>query len=178
MKMYLFLIFLFSIFISGCARHNYINFSSSEAFFSSLSEKRTIHKEKLSNTSKLNYLEKNKIVNTKKNKINRSNSQIVKKHVPLTLSSYEKQLKQKIGFDEFAILKIFNNPSLKIKHGKIKNLQFHLNSCHLDLFFLNDGKTYKFKHFDIRPSSIISNLNKKKCVEELNNKFILIRDPK
>ena len=96
----------------------------------------------------------------------------------LTLSFYEKQLKKRIGFDEFTILNIFNNPSLEITHGKTKNFQFHLNSCHLDLFFLNDGITYKFKHFDIRPSSILSNLNKKKCVEELNNKFILIRDPK
>ena len=95
----------------------------------------------------------------------------------LTLLSYKKQLKQKIDFDELTILKIFNNPSLKIKHGKIKNFQFHLKSCHLDLFFLNDRGSYKFKHFDIRPSSILSNLNETKCVEELNNKFILIRDP-
>ena len=98
--------------------------------------------------------------------------------MPLTLSSYENQLKQKIGFNEFVILKIFNNPSLEIKHGKIKNFQFHLGSCHLDLFFLKIKETYKFRHFDIRPSSILSNLNKKNCVEELNNKFTLIRDPK
>ena len=178
MKMYLYLILFLSIFMSGCARHNRIDFSSSEAFFSSLNEKEIIRKENISNSPKLNNLEKRKIDNTKINKINNTNKQIVKKPLPLTLSSYKEKLKQKFGFDEFAILKIFNNPSLEIKHGKIKNFQFHLNSCHLDLFFLNDGKTYKFKHFDIRPSSIISNLNKKKCVEELNNKFILIRDPK
>ena len=103
---------------------------------------------------------------------------MIKKPFSLTLSSYEKQLKRKISLDEFTILKIFKYPDLKIKHGKIKNLQFHLKSCHLDLFFLNDGKTYKFRHFDIRPSAILSNLNKKKCVEELNNKFTLIHDPK
>ena len=61
---------------------------------------------------------------------------------------------------------------------KIKNFQFHLKSCHLDLFFLDNDKTYIFKHFDIRPSTIVSKLDKKKCVEELNNKFTLIRDPK
>ena len=96
----------------------------------------------------------------------------------LNLSSYEKLLEQKIGFEEYNILKIFNNASLIIKHGKIKNFQFHLKSCHLDLFFLDKDKTYIFKHFDIRPSTILSKLDKKKCVEELNNKFTLIRDPK
>ncbi len=178
MNKYLFLIFLFSIFISGCARHNRIDFSSSEAFFSSLNEKKIIDKENISSSSKLGDLEKSRIENTKKNKVNNTKKQISKKPLLLTLSFYEKQLKQKIGFDEFLILKIFNNPSLKIKHGKTKNFQFHLNSCHLDLFFLNDGTKYKFIHFDIRPSSILSNLNKKNCVEELNNKFILIHDPK
>ncbi len=164
--------------MSGCARHNRIDFSSSEAFFSSLSEKKIIQKKNKINTSKLNNLQKSKINNTKKNKINNKKKQIFKQPLPLTLSSYEKQLKQKIGFDEFEILKIFNNPSLKLKHGKIKNFQFHLNSCHLDLFFLNDRETYIFRHFDIRPSSILSKLNKKNCVEELNKKFILMRDPK
>ena len=156
--------------MSGCARQNRINFSSSEAFFSSLNEANIIQKEKNFSTSKLN--------NLKKKKTNDKDQKIIKKPFSLTLLSYKKQLKQKIDFDELTILKIFNNPSLKIKHGKIKNFQFHLKSCHLDLFFLNDGKNYKFRHFDIRPSTILSSLNKKKCVEELNNKFTLIRDPK
>ncbi len=161
---------MFLIFMSACARQNRINFSSSEAFFSSLNETNIIQKEKNKSTSKLN--------NLKKKTTNDTDQKIIKKPFSLTLLSYKKQLKQKIGFDELTILKIFNDPSLKIKHGKIKNFQFHLKSCHLDLFFLNDEKTYKFRHFDIRPSTILSSLNKKKCVEELNNKFILIRDPK
>ena len=168
MKKYLVLILLFSVLTNGCVRHNRIDFSSSEAFFSSLNE--TKLKETKNNASKSNNLKKSKINNTYKKNINKPFS--------LTLSSYEKQLKLKFGSDEFAILKIFNNPSLTIKHGKIKNLQFHLMSCHLDLFFLNDGENYKFRHFDFRPSAISSNLDKKKCVEELNYKFILIRDPR
>ena len=156
--------------MSGCARQSHINFSSSEAFFSSLNETNIIQKEKNISTSKLN--------NLKKKMTKDADQKIMKMPVSLTLLSYKKQLKQKIDFDELTILKIFNNPSLKIKHGKIKNFQFHLKSCHLDLFFLNDGETYKFRHFDIRPSAILSDLNKKKCVEELNNKFTLIRDPK
>ena len=114
----------------------------------------------------------------KKSKINNKDDDIIKKSLLLNLLSYEKLLKKKIGIEEYNILKIFNNASLIIKHGKIKNIQFHLKSCHLDLFFLDKNRTYIFKHFDIRPSTILSKLDKKRCVEELNNKFTLIRDPK
>ncbi|GIR62769.1 MAG: hypothetical protein CM15mP67_08720 [Alphaproteobacteria bacterium] len=170
MKKYFLLTLLFSIIMNGCARQNQIDFSSSEAFFSSLNETKIIQKENKKSTPVLNSL--------KKSKINNKDEGIIKKSLLLNLSSYEKLLKQKIGFEEYNILKIFNNASLIIKHGKIKNFQFHLKSCHLDLFFLDKDKTYIFKHFDIRPSTILSKLDKKKCVEELNNKFTLIRDPK
>ena len=170
MKMYLFLIMLFSILMSGCAKHNSINFSSSEAFFSSLNETKIIQKENKDNTSTLH--------NLKKSKINKTDEKIIKKPFSLSLSSYEKQLKKKIGFDEHKILKIFKSPNLVVQHGKIKNVQFHLKSCYIDLFFLSESYTYKFRHFDVRPSTIQSNLNKKKCVKELNSKFTLIPDPK
>ena len=170
MKKYFLLTLLFLIIMNGCARQNQIDFSSSEAFFSSLNETKIIQKENKKNTPVLNSLKKNKINNKDEGKI--------KKSMLLNLSSYEKLLEQKIGIEEYNILKIFNNASLIIKHGKIKNIQFHLKSCHLDLFFLDKNKTYIFKHFDIRPSAILSKLDKKKCVEELNNKFTLIRDPK
>ena len=169
MKKYLYLILLFSFFINGCAKHNPINFSSSEAFFSSLNEKEVIKKENKKISVKKNSL---------KNNVEKTKKQIVKKSFLVNLSSYEKQLKEKIGFDEFTMLKIFNQPSLKIKHGKIKNFQFHLKFCHLDLFFLNEDKTYRFRHFAIRPSSMSSSLNEKKCVKELNSRFILTHDPK
>ena len=156
--------------MNGCARQNQIDFSSSQAFFSSLNETETIQKKSKKSTPVINSL--------KKNKINNKDEGIFKKSLSLNPPSYEKLLEQKIGIEEYDILKIFNNASLIIKHGKIKNIQFHLKSCHLDLFFLVNDKTYIFKHFDIRPSAILSKLNKKKCVEELNNKFTLIRDPK
>ena len=184
MKKYFLLTLLFSIIMNGCAKHNQIDFSSSEAFFSSLDDtvitqkeikkrlKKTkiIQKENKKTTSVLNSL--------KESKINNKDEGIVTKSLLLNLSSYEKLLKQKIGLKEYNILKIFNNASLIIKHGKIKNFQVHLKSCHLDLFFLEKDKTFIFKHFDIRPSAILSKLDKKKCFEELNNKFTLIRDPK
>ena len=170
MKKYFLLTLLFSIIMNGCARHNQIDFSSKQAFFSSLNNTEIKQKENKKSTTVLNSL--------KKNKINNKDEDIIAKSLLLNLSSYEKLLKQKIGLEEYSILKIFNNSSLIIKHGKIKNFQFHLKSCHLDLFFLDKGKAYIFKHFDIRPSTIKSKLDKKKCVEELNKKFTLIRDPK
>ena len=170
MKKYFLLTLLLSIIMNGCARQNQIDFSSSEAFFSSLNETKIIQKENKKSAPVLNSL--------KKNKINKKDESIVKKSMLLNLSSYEKLLEQKIGIDEYDILKIFNNASLIIKHGKIKNIQFHVKSCYLDLFFLDKNKTYIFKHFDIRPSTILSKLDKKRCFEELNNKFTLKRDPK
>ena len=170
MKKYFLLTLLFLIIMSGCARQNQIDFSSSKAFFSSLNETEIIQRENKKNTPVLNSLEKSKI--------NNKDQDIIKETLLLNLSSYEKLLQQKIGFEEYKILKIFNNASLIIKHGKIKNFQFHLKSCHLDLFFLDKNKIYIFKHFDIRPATILSKLDKKRCVEELNNKFTLIRDPK
>ena len=169
MKNYLYLILLFLYFTSGCAKQNPINFSSSEAFFSSLNEKEVLKKENKRITLGKNSLQNN---------IEKTKNQIVKNSFLLNFPYYEKQLKAKIGFDEFTMLKIFNEPDLKIRHGKIKNFQFHLKFCHLDLFFLNEDETYKFKHFDIRPSSMSSILNKKKCVKELNSRFILTHDPK
>ncbi len=98
--------------MNGCARQNQIDFSSSEAFFSSLNETKIIQKENKKITPVKNSLKKNKI----KNK-----DEQIKKSLLLNLSSYEKLLEQKIGIEEYNILKIFNNASLIIKHGKIKN---------------------------------------------------------
>ena len=159
MNKYLKLMLLLSILISGCVRHNQINFSSSENFFTSLNEKTELNEKKETQERK---------------KIFKEDNEKIKKLLTLTLSSYEKQLKQKFGFNEITILKKFNNPNLQIEHGKVKNFQYHLKSCYLDLFFLNEYGTYIFKHFDIRPSSITSNLNKEECVKQLNKKFILI----
>ncbi len=170
MKKYFLLTLLFLIIMNGCARQTQINFSSSEAFFSSLNEKKIIQKKNKKSTPVSNSL--------KKNKINNKDEGTIKKSKLLNLLSYEKLLEQKIGIKEYNILKIFNNASLIIKHGKIKNIQFHLKSCHLDLFFLNKNRTYIFKHFEIRPSTILSKLDKNRCVKELNDKFTLIRDPK
>ena len=184
MKKYFLLTLLFSIFMNGCARHNQIDFSSSEAFFSSLNKTEIIQKENKKRLNETKIIKKENKKDTsvlkslQKSKINNKDEGKIKKSLLLNLSSYEKILERKIGFEEYDILKIFNNASLIIKHGKIKNFQFHLKSCPLDLFFLDKDKNYIFKHFDIRPSAILSKLDKKKCVEELNNKFTLIRHPK
>ena len=156
MNKYLNLMLLLTVLISGCVRHNQINFSSSEDFFSSLNEKKKVQKRK------------------KIGKKDNETIKTIKESLTLTFSSYEKQLKQKFGLNEIAIIKKFNNPNLQIKHGRIKNFQYHLKSCYLDLFLLNEYDTYIFRHFDIRSSSITSILNKEECVKQLNSKFILI----
>ena len=161
---------LFIIFISGCVKNNRIDFTTSETFFSSLNEKKIIKKENLNKT-----LLKS---DPKNNKIEDKNKLMVKKSLLSNLQSHKKILKQKFDHSEYEILKVFNEPSLQIKHGKIKNLQFHLKSCHLDLFFLYEEKTYKLKHFDIRPPSMLSSLNEKDCVKELDNNFNLTPGPK
>ena len=176
MKKYFLLTLLFLIIMNGCARQNQIDFSSSEAFFSSLNEPKIIQKESKKSTPPK---KSTPVLNSlKKSEINNKDEGVITKSLFLNLLSYEKLLEKKIDIEEYDILKIFNDASLIIKHGKIKNIQFHLKTCHLDLFFLDENKTYIFKHFDIRPSTILSKLDKKKCVEELNNKFTLIRDPK
>ena len=75
------------------------------------------------------------ISSLKENNIDKTEKKIVQKSVLLTLSSYKKKLKEKVGSNELTIAKIFKKPNLIINHGKIKNLQFHLKFCHLDLFF-------------------------------------------
>ena len=89
MKKYFLLTLLFSIIMNGCARQNQIDFSSSEAFFSSLNETKIIQKENKKSTPVLNSL--------KKNKINNKDEGIIKKSLLLNLSSYEKLLEKKLA---------------------------------------------------------------------------------
>ena len=168
---------LFTILVTGCVKNNRIDFTSSGAFFSSLNETKIVQKNK-EIIQKEDRKSASLIISSKKNKIDKKDEHKIRKSFLLNLASYEKVLRQKFGIDEYTILKIFNRPNLKINHGKIKNFQFHLKSCHLDLFFLYEGQTYKFRHFDIRPPSISSSLNKDECVKDLNSNFILIHDLK
>ena len=178
MKKYFYATLLFTILVTGCVKNNRIDFTSSGAFFSSLNETKIIQKKDKEIVQKEDRKSASLIVSLKKNKTDKKNKRKIKKSFLLNLASYEKVLEQKFGIDEYTILEIFNRPNLKINHGKIKNFQFHLKSCHLDLFFLNEGQTYRFRHFDIRPPSISSSLNKDKCVKDLNSNFILIHDLK
>ncbi len=63
MKKYFLLTLLILIVMNGCARQNQINFSSSEAFFSSLNERKITQKENKKSTPVSNSLKKNKINN-------------------------------------------------------------------------------------------------------------------
>ena len=82
-----YLILLFSICMKGCVKHGPINFSSSDAFFNSLNEKKVIKKENKNSVSVISSLKENNIDKTEK--------KIVQKSVLLTLSSYKKKIKRK-----------------------------------------------------------------------------------
>ena len=92
MKKYFLLNLLFLIIVNGCARQNQINFSSSEAFFSSLDETKIIQKRNNKNNSVLNSLTKNEINNSMNSHHNNNNS-INQNHdyVPIQLFVYLKK---------------------------------------------------------------------------------------
>ena len=87
MQKYFLLILLFSVIMNGCNRRDQIDFSSSEAFFSSVNETEIIQKENKKSAPILNSL--------KKSKINSKHEGIIKKSLFLNLSSYEKLLEKK-----------------------------------------------------------------------------------
>ena len=142
MKKYFCETLLFTILVTGCVKNNKIDFTSSSTFFSSLNETEIVQKNReiVQKNREIVQRENQKstslINSSKKNKINKEDERKIRTSFLLNLSSYEKVLEQKFGLDQYFILKIFNRPSLKINHGKLKNFQFHLKSCHLDLFFL------------------------------------------
>ena len=90
--------------MNGCARHNQIDFSSSEAFFSSLDETKIIQKENKRRLDKTKITQKeNKkstsVLNTlTRSKINNKDEDIIKKSLSLNISSYEKLLEKKLAF--------------------------------------------------------------------------------
>ena len=124
MKKYFLLTLLFSIIMNGCTRHNQIDFSSSEAFFSSLNKTKIIQKENKKRLNETKILQKeNKksttILNSlKKSKINNKDEGVMTKSLFLNLLSYEKLLEKKIDIEEYDILKIFNDASLVINMVK------------------------------------------------------------
>ena len=94
--------------MNGCARQNQIDFSSSKAFFSSLNKTEIVKKENKNSTALLNNLKKSQITN--------KDDGLIKKSLLLNLSSYEKLLEQKIGIEEYKILKIFNDENFIISN--------------------------------------------------------------
>ena len=106
MKKYYLLTLLFAIIVNGCARHNQIDFSSSEAFFSSLNETKIIKNENSKRLNRTKMIQKENKKSTsvlnslKKSKINNKDEGIIKKSLLLNLSSYKKLLGQKIIFQK------------------------------------------------------------------------------
>ena len=111
--------------MNGCARQNQIDFSSSQAFFSSLNETETIQKKNKKSTPVINSL--------KKSKINNKDEGIIKKSLLLNLVSYKKILEKKIGFEEYNILKIFNMDDQEYSLIKKNSLEYSRKYLSRDL---------------------------------------------
>ena len=156
-KIYLFLIIL--LLLNSCTRQNQLNLASNKTFVSSLKEIDLQEKE-INQTSKKNLV----IKEIKKKQINK---------VELTLSSFEYKLNKHIGSNEKLLNKKSFDPDLMIKHGKLKNSQFHFKSCYIDLFFLKNSSGYVLDHFELRSSKISTIFDRKKCFEEIKENFRL-----
>ena len=156
-KIYLFLIIL--LLLNSCARQNQLNLASSKTFVSSLKEIDLQEKE-INQTSKKNLV----IKDINKKEINK---------VELTLSSLEYKLNKHIGSKEKLLNKKSFDPDLIIKHGKLKNSQFHFKSCYIDLFFLKNSSGYVLDHFELRSSKISTIFDRKKCFKEIKENFRL-----
>ena len=77
-------------------------------------------------------------------------------------------LKTFLNRDILSITKTLGNPSLIIKHRKIKNFQYHFQSCYLDLFFVKKKNKFIVKHFETRSPKLNSNIIEKKCFKEIS----------
>ncbi len=163
-KIYLFLIIL--LLLNGCARQNQLNLASNKTFVSSL-KKNDLKEQEINQTPKNNLTIKD--INKKEKDINKKENN----KVELTLSSFENNLKKQIGSNEKLVNKRSFNPDLIIKHGKIKNSQFHFKSCYLDLFFLKISSDYILDHFELRSSNLSTIFDRKKCFKEIKEKFKL-----
>ena len=109
----------------------------------------------------------------KKNKISKRTEKTKFKKKPIKEKANKKEnlinLENFLEKDILSITKVFGNPNLIIKHNKIKNFQYHFQSCFLDLFFVSSGNDYILKHLETRSSELNRSYNEKICFKEISN---------
>ena len=57
------------------------------------------------------------------------------------------------------------------QEGILKNYQYYFSKCFLDVFLLQKEKIYYINHVQIRPTKLNGNVNKEKCLEEIEQKL-------
>ena len=145
------------------------------------------------NVQKVDYTEKTKMIKTiDDNNINENKKQKNERKKELALNiqksqpahnnnkTYDKfknvnkyfEIQKFIGKDDNAIILIIGKPDLKIRHGLTTNYQYHLKECHVDLFFINNGKELILKSFDFRTSKVKKHFKKNECKKNLNDKIL------
>ena len=191
-------VFLLITFVSifACNPTTKINFNSSEAFFKSLEkpEKKISNKDsfknpslkkvfKNSNNKELKKKEPNKNIKKIQNqlKTKKLDANLKTKKLDKGARNSEKKKRKsvkKLAFFNFnkyidkkenELIKFFGKPNLLIKHGIISNYQYHLKNCFVDLFFINNNKSFVFNYFEFRPTKIDFALNEKLCMEDILN---------
>ena len=57
------------------------------------------------------------------------------------------------------------------QEGVLKNYQYYFSKCFLDVFLLQKEKIYFINYVQIRPTKLNGNINKEKCLEEIEQKL-------
>ena len=57
------------------------------------------------------------------------------------------------------------------QEGILKNYQYYFSKCFLDVFLLQKEKIYYINDVQIRPTKLNGNVNKEKCLEEIEQKL-------
>ena len=81
----------------------------------------------------------------------------------IILNLPEKKLFEKMGKSDF------------VKHeGKLKNHQYYLSKCFLDVFVIKKGNTYYVDFVQSRPIKLSGKLNKEECLQDINKKISIL----
>ena len=72
----------------------------------------------------------------------------------------EKKLIKEMGLSDF----------IK-QEGKLKNFQYHFDSCYLDIFLIKKKNGYFVTYIETRSTKLYGEIKTKKCLIEIKNKF-------
>ncbi len=141
-------------------------------------------------------IQKQKLVNIEDKIINTRNKDLDKKKTTKTEMAPIKTPKKKEKVKTVALNKEINSPKIRkidlsaIKNwsekklikemgtsdfikqeGKLKNFQYHLSSCFLDIFLTKKRNGYFVTYIQTRSTKLYGNVEINKCIDEVSNKL-------